>query len=202
MPMTALTTIETKKCSNVPPGIRKLLRRLPKIEDGHISYVDASIRLDTLVIPEKSIVVIGGDLVVSGIIDGRPLGSDPENERGLLVKGDIFANSIFLGSEAYVGGSLRCSEWLIAESDGDYSLTVEGDLEANRIVALGHHIKIGGKTTATFKIGYLGLDSDVPKTSMADAFAEDLVNEWGGIDLAEAVERVFKRQPILKRDGA
>lgn len=185
------------------PRVRELLDRLPfdvtDFGDDHMTwFCPRAVALPALTVPENTLVLVDGDLRVEGLLDDRPLHADPDNVRGFVVAGDLEAGTLLLGSETHVAGSVRVRDWLVAESDGDYRLTVEGALTAKRIIALGHHFKIAKATTAEWKIGYLGLASDVPKTEMAKAFVPEVVNAYGGIDIRAVAARILEGQPVTR----
>lgn len=181
---------------------RGLISKLPfdveDLGDDHVVwFAGSSVALDSLRVPENTFVLVDGDLDVRGWFDDRPFGADPENVRALVVRGTLRAGSRLLASETYVGKSMKVTDWLIAESDGDYRLTVEGDLDARFVVALGHHVKVGGRVTAQRKIGFLGLPSDVSKFDMKKAFAPALVNEYGGIDIDALAARALAGEDVF-----
>jgi hypothetical protein len=187
-----------------PASILPLLGKVPwDVSElaGTVAFAVRSLELPALSIPPNTVIVVDGDLAVAGLLDDRPLCADVRNVRGLVVSGALRVGSLFLGSEAHIGGSLTCEQWLLAESDGDFTLRVGGDLRAKRAIALGHHVEVAGTTHAECKLGLLGLPSDLPKSRIASAFVPDLVNQWGGIDIAAVAERIVQGKSVLLRDA-
>ena len=54
---------------------------------------------------------------------------------------------------------------------------------------------------AEFKLGLLGLPSDLPKSEIASAFVPELVNRWGGIDVDAVAERIVQGKAVFLRDA-
>jgi hypothetical protein len=168
------------------------LEEVAECGDFTVLYASESVALDKLVLKPNSGVVVDGDLVVKDLLDARPLCEAPENLRFIVVTGDLKAGQMLIGCETYVKGTLAVEKTLIAESDGHAKLKVGKDLRARHIIALGHHVKVAGKTHAEFKIGFLGLKSDVQKSAMASAFLPTFVNKYGGIEINDVASAVLK----------
>jgi hypothetical protein len=180
-------------------GLRKLPFGLDDIDETYsIWFSSGTVRLAALGVPERTLVVVEKDLVVDGVLDDRPLCSDPENMRALVVGGSLQADAMLLGSEAIIGGNVQIARWLVAESDGDFTLTVGGNLRCSELIALGQHIAVKGKLTANWKIGYLGIESDVDKGEMATAFLPELINSYGGVDIEKIAERLLQGKPVRR----
>jgi len=183
--------------ATVPEPIRALA---PGFEVDRVLYAERSVTIDSLVFEPATCILVDGDLTVRKIIDGRPLNGDPDNARALCVSGDLRAGDALLNCHAAIGGSMLVEGMLIAESDGDFGFDIKGDLRARVIIAPGHHVRVAGKTTGDFRLGFLGLDSTVGKfDDWQSMLVSGLVNEYGGIEIEKIASRVLSRQPVLAK---
>ncbi len=185
----------------LPPEVRELASKLPFDFDDFepelpLYFSEGSAEVKTLALEGSAGLLVVGDLTVRGLLDDRPLGFDPDEAHGIVVGGNLCADTVLLAAETYVAGNVQV-QLLIAESDGNLSLRIGGNLVGHQLIALGHHVHVGGDTKADFSIGYLGLSCDIQKPQMKDAFHPDVVNQWGGIDIDEVARRALSGQPFL-----
>lgn len=89
-----------------------------------------------------------------------------------------FAPNVVTGQEWFVRGDL-VFQTLSTESEGDYTLSVEGVIRAERILAPGHELTASA-IGARLCVAYLGGRWDVPKNRMYDPVIPPLrdIPDW------------------------
>ena len=111
--------------------------------EPNVILYDGDVTMESLEVGEN-IILVNGNLKVSGNIED----CIEVDLSFLFVLGNLESGNLFTFSQICIAGNLTVKNTIVADSGGDYSLDVKGNLKSNTIFENGHTFSIEGEIVA------------------------------------------------------